>query len=421
MLKQRSLLIIAYYFPPAGGAGVQRTLKFTKYLPEFGWNPIVLTVTPQAHRLHDDAFLAEIPPQTQVYTAHAWLLPHKLPWRLRHFLSTWFMVVDEQIGWYIPALKKAKELLNTHHITAIYSTSSPYTDHLIGLSLKRASKLPWLADFRDPWYGNFARHYPTRIHRQLDQTLEGRVVHGADRIVVVSEPMRSDLLSRYPDLEAGKIITISNGYDPADFIDCQPAQFPHNQMVIVYTGSFYARNRTPEKFLNALAAAIDSGLIPKNQIRVDFIGNIGGRSTRYIAETGLKDVVNLKGYLPHRETISHMLSADILLLIIGSSPGSEAVLTGKIFEYLAANKTILALAPKGAAARLISEANAGVVVDPDDVQTISSALAELYSRWKRGELESRSIPSVVQKFDRRLLTSTLAEQLDQISPPSDHS
>lgn len=418
MDEKRSLLIIAYYFPPAGGAGVQRTLKFTKYLPEFGWNPVLLTVTPQAHHLQDDTLLAEIPPQTPIYTAPALLLPHKLPWKLRHFLSRWFLLVDEQIGWYVPALKRAKELLQMHHIRVIYSTSSPYTDHLIALSLKHSSNLPWLADFRDPWYGNFARQYPSRLHRHLDQHLEKKVVQSADKIIVVSEPMRSNLLSRYPDLNDGKVVPIPNGYDPMDFTHCQPVQIPDDRMVIVYAGSFYARELTPKNFLYALASSINSGAIPRNQIQVYFVGNIGGHSSRYINETSLTDVVKLTGYLAHKDSISYLLNADVLLLIIGASPGSEVVLTGKIFEYLAARKPILALAPDGAAARLINHANAGLVVNPEDVQAISSALTDLYLRWKRGELVSKSIASVVEKYDRRILTSILAKQLDQISFPS---
>jgi glycosyltransferase involved in cell wall biosynthesis len=412
----KSVLMIAYYYPPAGGAGVQRTLKFTKYLPDFGWNPLVLTVAPRYHRLLDNSISGEIPAQVQVQTTSAMLLPHRLPWKLRNWISRWLLLVDEQVGWYWPAVQAGKTLLQEHCIDAIYSTSSPYTDHLIGLALKRASGLPWLTDFRDPWCGNFSRQPPTPLHQRLDQSLERRVIQAADRLIVVSEPMRSDLITRYPALEPEKIITITNGYDQADISASQPKGFPPDRLSIVYTGSFYSKERTPHTFLRALAGAVQNGAIPREKVHVYFVGNIGQHSTDTINETWLVDLVTITGYLPHQESIAYLLGADIALLIIGANPGSEAVLTGKIFEYLAAHKPILALAPPGAAADLLLEANAGILAPPDDISAITSALVDLYHRWENGKLRSENRPEIVERYDRCNLTSTLAMQLDDITP-----
>jgi glycosyltransferase involved in cell wall biosynthesis len=412
----RKLLIVAYYFPPLGGAGVQRTLKFIKYLPEFGWQPVVLTVRRSSYKLKDTSLEHEIPSHISVYRTPALLLPSWLPWRLRNFIGKDLMLVDRQIGWLPFAVRHTRGIIQKEdNIRAIYTTSAPYTAHLIGLRLKRITSLPWLADFRDPWVGNFSISFLTRWHEQLARRMESQVVQTADRITVVSEPMRQAFLSRYTGLEDKRVLTLPNGYDPDDFLNAEPLEREEKDcMHITYTGSFYGRRQTSYYFLQGLQAAINSNCVSRHKVRVWFVGNMNQDVLRQIEAFNLEDVVRMVGYLSHPQSISYLLGADLLLLIIGPGPGSEVVFTGKIFEYLASHRPILALVPPGVAADLLEESHAGIIVDPHDVKAITEQIVNLYGKWENDDLNVASDQSVINRYDRRRLTGKLADALDAI-------
>lgn len=414
------VLVIAYYFPPAGGAGVQRTHKYVKYLPDFGWNPVVLTVNDRRARLHDSSLAAEVPEGLPVHRAPALLMPQWLPWRLRNFIARWLLVVDEQLGWLPFAVSYGMEIINRGNISVIYSTSSPATAHLVAEHLNRLSKIPWIADFRDPWLENFSLIYPTRFHRQTILRLEDRVCRRASYITMVSEPMRLGLIKRHPNIEQEKLVTIPNGYDRADFQGAVPVELESGIFHIIYTGSFYSRYLTPNAFLLAVRNLINRRQLLPQSIQVHLIGNIGQPVFQQIAALDLEAIVDVPGFLPHTNSIAYLLSADILLLVIGSNPGSEVVFTGKVFEYLAARNPVLALAPPGVAADLIREADAGVVVDPDDIPAIEEAILKLYRCWQKGDLKINSRPEVIERYERRNLTSRLASLLDKARDSSPH-
>jgi glycosyltransferase involved in cell wall biosynthesis len=409
----RRVLVVAYYFPPLGGAGVQRTLKFVKYLPEFGWQPVVLTVKVKDADLSDACLEKEIPPGISIYRTSILRLPARLPWRLRNLLARWLLVVDEQVGWLPLAVGQARKIIAEDGVEAIYTTSAPYTAHLIGLRLKEQTGLPWVADFRDPWVGNFATPFPTPVHLRLAQRFERQISQRAERVTVVSDLMRPALLNRY-HLPPERVCTLPNGYDPADFTGVEPLGQDPAWLIIAYTGSFYGR-RQAGSFLQGLRAAIDDRAVLGHKVQVRFVGNIGQATQAQVEALGLRDVVQITGYLTHHQSIQYLLGADLLLLVVGAGPGSAAVLTGKIFEYLFAGKPILALAPPGAAADLVREAEAGVVVDPEDVSAIADQIAALYQKWERGELKIASRPEVVARYDRRRLTGQLAHILNEIS------
>jgi glycosyltransferase involved in cell wall biosynthesis len=415
--KTRRVLMVAYYYPPLGGIGVHRTLKFSKYLPDFNWQPLILTIQPDAGLLRDLSLEQEIPETVQVFRTASLSLPLWLPWRLRNFISRWILVVDEQLGWLPYAVNRGRRILASQHCESIYTTSSPYSDHLIGYRLKKRSGLPWVADFRDPWVGNTALRIPTRLHRFLVRVLEGLVVRQADRVLVVSEPMRRDFIKRYPELQEDKFLAIPNGFDEGDFKDIQPADPLEDQFLLVYSGSFYGERRTPRPFFTALQDLLQRGAIPKKAIQVRFVGNVGKPTLQMIDNMQLRDVVKATGFLPHREAIAQLMAADVLLLIVGPGPGSEIVLPGKIFEYLASGKPILGLVPPGASAELIREASAGVVVDPYDIDGIAAQIQNLYKRWKQSQLRVNTDPKVVAHFSRRTLTGNLAKVLDRVTQP----
>lgn len=407
------LLIIAYYYPPLGGVGAQRPLKFTRYLPEFNWQPIVLSVNVRADSQQDFSLELSHSMSTPVVRTKACILPERIPWRLRYLISRYVLLVDEQIGWFPFAINAARQIIAKQDIHAVLSTSPPYTTHLIGQKIKRSFHLPWIADFRDPWVGNFSISHPSAWHAQFNAHLEKSVVINADRVITVSEPMREAFAQRYPDQAPTKFCTIPNGFDPAGFSNVTAADRPIDCFILVYTGSFYGQKQTPHAFLRSLRLAIDQNLIPINHFQVHFIGSANPYLKEEIETLSLQQVTRVFGFLPHSQTTAHLLSADMALLIIGSGPGSETVVTGKIYEYLASRKPILALVPAGAAADLVNEAKAGIVVPPDDIPAIAAQLGNAYRLWQQGQLSITPNDQVIARFDCRQLTSHLAMLLNE--------
>lgn len=416
----RNLLVVAYYFPPWGGAGVQRTVKHVKFLPQFGWRPLILTARPQAVALSDPSLRQELPSDLQVAATRAVLMPSYLPWRVRNLVARWLLVSDDQAGWAPFARRQASLLIEREQVRAIYTTSTPYTAHLIGLSLKQHFGIPWLADFRDPWVENTALKPPTTWHRNRIRKWERQVVLNADRVTVVSEPMAAAFRTAYPELPRDHFLTLPNGYDPDDFAQAvQPSQASRcDVMRIVYSGSFYGQ-RTAQPFLLALRNLLERNQIPRSSVHVSFVGNVGQATMEQVKELGLGDVIEITGYVSHHQSIGYVVSADVLLLMVAPGPGSEGVLTGKIFEYLAARRPILALTPKSAAGDLVEESRAGVVIDPNDGQAIEHQLVAWFDQWQRGDLTCASDQSVIARFDRRRLTEVLAHALDAIAPPAE--
>ncbi len=409
----RRVLVIAFYFPPQGGAGVQRTLKFVKYLPEFGWQPIVLTVTGSDSTLRDESLAREVPSTVSVHRTPALLLPRLVPWRVRRWLTRWLLVVDEQVGWLPFAVARGKCLIQETGIAVIYTTSAPYTDHLIGLWLKRATGRPWVADLRDPWVDNPALAFASPFHRRWVERLERQTFLEADRVVVNTATALDFYRRKYPGLEGGRLLAIPNGYDPDDLADVAPAPLDRTRFQIVHVGSLYGQMRTARPFLQALRNLMEARTLPRQRVQVSFVGNVGHEVAALVQEYALDDVVRLIGYVPHRESIAYLLAADLLLLIPTSGPGSEVFIPAKAFEYLAVGRPILTLATPGAAADLIAEAHAGPVVDPNDVLAIAAHLAALYNRWQQGDLAGTTDPQVVARHDRRVLAGRLAAVLDE--------
>ena len=408
-----NILIIAYYFPPLGGAGVQRSLKFVKFLPTFDWHATVLTVQENASTLKDATLMNDIPVQTNIYRTSVSLLPISIPWKLRNWISRWLFVVDEQISWFPIAIRNGLEIIKSENIQAIYSSSGPYTCHLIGRFLKQKTGLPWIADFRDPWIGNFTSSYPTPLHYKLNSRLERNVIDDSDAIIVVSPPMRQAFFDRYSNINQDKIHVIPNGYDPDDFENVNPALRNRNKFTIVYSGSFYSRGITSENFLLGLKNSIDNRSISRESIAVIFIGNIGKLAQQQIKSLNLGDVVKCIGYLPHKESISRLLCSDILLLVVGSGRGSEAIYTGKLFEYLAARKPILALADPGVASQLIEAIEAGVVTSPDDIPEISNQITRFYKLWQNNNLYYCGDSKIISQYTRKKLTGEFVEILNK--------
>lgn len=417
------VLVVAYYFPPMGLSGVQRTLKFVKYLKNFGWEPTVLTVTPTAYYALDYGMLREVS-DNKIRTVRTNSLdptrlfesgkPVKMPHeKLRNFLSgvsQAIFVPDNKIGWRHEAIKAGRKLLREEEYNVIFSTAPPYTCHLIGATLSKEFKIPLVLDFRDAWVDNPLHFYITPFHKILHQKMEKRVLKTSNRIITINRRIKELMLRRYRFLTYNDIAIISQGYDPEDFRLERKSKLPSStRMRFSYSGTFY-RNRTPKYFLRALSEAIKENPGMKDEIEALFIGTFRKENLAMIEAQGLTDVVKVFGYLDHKSTVRYLMASDVLWLTIGNGKGEDQVSTGKLFEYIGTRKPIIGLVPDGIAKSTILESGAGTVLDPEDVSGIKTAILDHYEMWKTDSLPKIPL-EFSQSFDRQRLTGELAREL----------
>lgn len=428
--------MIAYSFPPRGGSGVQRTVKFAKYLPEFGWEPIILTVSNPPLDEPDYSLLDEVPKNIQVFRTRSFE-PHRhfnsklegqisskdmysesarpnmehFFGRVKSFLSTWLLIPDRWIGWFPSAFLQGIRILRNNKIDLIYSTSPPLTDHLVAYLVKRLSGKPWIADFRDPWTQFWQYERSSYIRSRIDEAFEKIFLDSANKVIVTCYPTAKGLLEKYTNLDMKNFIEITNGFDPNDFKDYEENRSP--KFVITYTGRFHSKQSFSPCFLKALydLAVENPGF--KEDVEVIFTGLFGQDASNLLKEFQLDDIVRCIGYLPHRNSIRYLLQSDVLLITLNTVLGHDKIYPGKLFEYLAAKKPILALVAEGPTADLIRKMNAGIVVSPDDIEEIKVAVRELYDRFIQGKMHSNTY-SDLYRFKRRHLTKSLAEQMDKL-------
>ncbi|HEY3316909.1 MAG TPA: glycosyltransferase family 4 protein [Coriobacteriia bacterium] len=435
------VLLVTYEFPPMGGVGVQRCLKFAKYLPRAGWDVSVLTVADPPTALLDESLLAELPASVRVH--RAWSLePTRLIQLLRRRRSeptvspalspsssgragfsgmpAWvirvvqaFFVPDEKRLWRGPARREALSAVREDACDAVVSSGPPFTAHLVARDVARRTALPWVADFRDPWVGNYFFRPPTPLHGALQARWERRVVREAGLVVVVSEAMAEDLRQRYPDLPADHFRVIPNGFDPED-LPVPSAPSAEGPFTFAYLGVFQGAV-SPDAFLAGLRRALDAGSLPADGVRVRLIGPRSASAEEAVERYGLRDLVETTGYLPHRRALAEAARAHVGLLVLPPGPRSRPILTGKLFEYLALGRAVLALVSPGDARALVEEARAGVVADPADPAAVTAAIASLYACWREGRSLPSPDPSVVARYDRRKQAAALADLIAGIA------
>jgi glycosyltransferase involved in cell wall biosynthesis len=419
----KKVLMIAYQFPPTGGSGVQRTVKFAKYLPGFGWEPVVLTREAGRMKLRDESLMREIPDGLEVIRTppvDLTELPGPLS-KVGKFVAWKLLIPDGEILWMRRALGIAARRLGKGDIDCIYTTSYPFSDHLLGLEAKRRFPgLPWVADFRDEWTNNpYYLDKPCHAwRRKREREMEKSVLAGAERLIANTPIMKRNFVEANPGINLDKRMTvIPNGFDPDDFNGYRSSMPRNDRFTVTYTGSLYGR-RKPDSFLKAVGNLVRLGTIHPDTIRIRFIGNIKRKPILgAIAKNGLRDIVEIIPYMEHAECIENMQKSDVLLLLEGGK-GSEAFYTGKLFEYIQARRPILALVPAdGAAAELIRETMTGIVCGWEDVKCIEKGLSDLYGRWAGGRLEIEPDEREIMKYDRSVLTGMLASVFDDLTGP----
>lgn len=423
---RRKFLLLAYYFPPLGMGGVQRTAKFVKYLPLFGWEPVVVTVKDTAYFAKDHSLAEEVAqarvertesldPQRLLFLARRGLHRHPTKgegvagtaWKRYEALLRWLFVPDAKILWVPFGLVRAWRLHRRERIRVVMTTSPPPSAHLAGLLLRQFAGCRWVADFRDQWTGGHLDLSPTPLHRAVNKWLERIVLHHADAVVCVSHALAASLKSKSRRRDFASVV-IPNGYDEEDFGPSPPRA--KRGKLLVYCGSV-GRLAHPGNYLKACAALIQKRRLNTSALRVVFVGTaIGVDLQGLVSQLGLERYVEVTGYLEHRAAVRWLQAADVLVLLLTGTT-SQDVVPGKVFEYLRARKPILAVASPGETVDLLEESAPQVVICQDTPEAIEQGLDELLYGASKVTEGSRA---GLERFERRHLAARLAEVLNSV-------
>lgn len=419
------VLIITYYWPPGSGAGVQRWLKFSKYLPQNGWEPVILTTDPRyaTYPATDQTLNDEIPVNLEIYKTKATdyfrfykrdksRIPSagfaangkkSFAAEISRFIRGNFFIPDPRRGWNKFAFRKACELIEKENITRIITTSPPHSTQLIGLKLKkRYPGIRWIADLRDPWTDIYYYNlfHPSFIAKKIDSCYEKSVLSEADKIITVGHSLSKIFSSKNKEIE-NKISVISNGYDEADFEGLTPSD--PGVFTISYTGTISDTYPT-EGFLRSLNIFREKGI----DFRLRFIGMVAADQKRLIIEKAGEENVEFISYVDHRSAIRYMMDTSLLLLIVPDHHSNRSIITGKLFEYLASGKPVLCLGPSdGDAAAILKETGHGSAFGYYDSEAISGFLSDIVSERNVKEKISPA------NYSRSKLAENVAHILDE--------
>jgi glycosyltransferase involved in cell wall biosynthesis len=422
-------------YPPGRPVGYERVIKFEKYLPEFGFNTCVLTVRSYGSLPSDEAKHVYRAFELKQLYRHAapflfkstrdsildpWAEQHTPRRRkafkgiafdgIRQWVLDWLAIPDMRVAWMPAAVLLGLSIIHSEHVDAILSSSMPETAHLVAACLAGITQRPWIADFRDGWLFESIKPALRQdcLRRHIEQRLERLVVSGANAVITVSQPITDYFQTAYPAFRA-KFHTITNGYDPDDWNSIPPVPRDSGKLRIVYTGAFSISRPTqdPRPFLQALK---DLEASVREKIEVLLVGILTNQEKDYLAALGLEGTVHAVGSVSKEESLAYQLSADVLLLIVGTD---KSVATSKLFEYLYAGRPILAISTiDTTAAVIVTQTRSGFVVDPKDSQAIASCLTGLFNDWKKKELAVQ--PINIDCYHRQCLTQQLAGLLNTV-------
>ena len=437
----KKILIISYYFPPLGWSGVQRTLKYVKYLRNYGGEPIVVTVGKTTFSVVDTTMNKEIPNDVHViriddirlkditdrytkellgYTNETLKVlkedsiyeeyVNKIEENIKE-LRDLILLPDGNVIWANNVITSIGEKIDFSEIDVIYTTSSPYSSHMIGYRLKQKYNIPWIADFRDEWTNNpYSKFNEESLSFRLQYSMESEILKYANKITVVTELMAENYVKNFK-LERKKVEVITNGYDEEDFKDLFIDNT--NKFKIIHNGSFYSI-RNPYIFLKAIVDLIDKSKLDENMIEIEFIGknddNIIAESLNILGDKS--KILKIREYVSHRKSLEMMNKGTMLLLVIG--PNSKTIYTGKVFEYLRITKPILSLGTKDSVVEeLLNKTGCGINVEYDDIESIEKAILKFYNDWLN-EVELSYNEEEIRKYERSKLTEKFSQVLDEL-------
>ncbi|AZA85284.1 glycosyl transferase family 1 [Chryseobacterium lactis] len=429
-MEQKKILIITYYWPPAGGPGVQRWLKFAKYLPEFGWKPIIYTPENPSYPLLDDSLMKDVPENIEIVRTKIWE-PYQLAEKLnksnkkfkagqfdvgknqswKSKLSIWvrgnFFIPDARVFWVKPSIRFLEHYLKENKIDAVVTSGPPHSLHLIGLGLKK--KLPhlkWIADFRDPWTEiSYYKHLKlTKSSDKKHRQLEAAVFKNADITLATS----------YTDAEnfrkaGANAVCITNGFDESDGNQFTNSPKQSNAFTLSYIGVL-EQLRNPENLWKVLDELVKENSEFAKHFSLKFVGRIDDKILQSIENSALKNHILNLGYLSHGKAVEEMKTSDMLLITNFPNDSSKGIIPGKIFEYLASGKQILSFGPAGAdVSKILEETLAGKHFNYTDSETVKRFILEKFDFWKNGNLHENT--QNIEQFSRRNLTQQLTKIL----------
>lgn len=427
------LLIITYYWPPSGGIAVQRWLKFTKHLKNLGWEPIVYTPSNPEFQYEDASTLKEIPegidiikkPIFEPYSLYQLFTGNKKKEsgfgfarqnKKKSFLnelSVWirgnFFIPDARMFWIRPSVRFLTQYLKKNPVKAVITTGPPHSLHLIGLGLKNNLGLRWIADFRDPWT-NIDFYRELKLTKWADarhHRLESRVLQSADAVLVVSADMKREFEAK----TTRPVFVITNGFDPEEFeaIDA----VTERKFVLTHVGTL-PPSRNPVVLWKSLQILSDKLPDFKNELVIRLVGKVDAEILESIKEFGLEKQLDLIPFVPRKEALKFQKSSQINLLIVNNTPNATGIMTGKLFEYLAAGRFILGIGPEdGDMSRVLEETKAGTAIGFDNVDKGTTVLTELYDRFKNGGITLQ--PGSLQKYSRHNLAIEISNIIRQIA------
>ena len=414
------VIVIAYYFPPMGLSGVQRTLKFVKYLKNYNWEPTVITTGDVGYFAHDEYLAKELEeaavrviriegrdPNSLLSKFGTIKLPREIFRKTFSKLSQTFFIPDNKISWAKKAFIKGEELLEKEKFDAIFVTGPPFSSFHIFSQIHKKHRISLVLDYRDLWYKSYFAFYPTPFHQWMHKKMEYNALKAADRIIVTNRQIKEKLLNTYQFLTFNDIVIITHGFDPPDFSNAAVIPKHNHRMILTYSGIFMVYN-SPEYFLKAFKQiSIKHPEIAKD-IELHFVGFLRKENQRLVNKLNLQEFIFDHGYVKHNEAVSKILSSDVLWMMVGRRKNIDAILPGKLYEYMGAKKPIIACVPEGAAKTAVQEYPASYICEPDNIDEIKNTILQVYEHYK-----SSQFPVPGNEFLMKFRRDYLAEKLSK--------
>lgn len=404
-----------------GLSGVQRTLKFVKYMKGNNWEPVVLTVSSTGYYAHDSSLMDEAEKanirivrvngkeiNSKLSNFGTVKMPPEYIRKTLSLISKTFFIPDNKIGWAKNAIKEARNILSKEKFNLIFVSAPPFSAVNMAVKLKKEFDIPLIIDYRDLWYGNQFGFYPTPLHTYLHKKMEYKALKASDRVIATNRKMKEKIIDNYQFLTFEDIYIIPHGYDPEDFENLKIESRTNSKMRLTYSGIFY-EFITPKYFFKAFKElSLERPDVAAN-IELHFIGYLRKENKGLIRKLNLQDSVKEFGYLPHKEAISKLLSSDVLWMMVGNGRNADTISSGKLYEYFGTRKPILASLPEGALKAAAAEYKASFITKPDDIEDIKNTILKIYDLFLKKELPLPD-EEFLQKMRRDFLTEQLIKQ-----------